>query len=254
MVVSLGPGFYINLFEISVPKRDIEIMVSERSKYPNLREFREEIEKGGKEVFLYSPERSDKVYGYGNDMSWLSGRDFSPAKVNLYDEPRLTARMVLDGVIKKAKELGYSPIFSKDKGRCTLFNQNEFKASSNGQVRVYMGYDIRLIFLRDPLEDKICFGLIVDVTYSLRNIDDQPLNYQAITSSFGSATLKEVRQIQRDLIPTGVNTEVSRERLLDYIIPFVQKVRQIESPGGFEVEITSNPSRTILGGLNESIL
>ncbi len=253
MAVRLDPGFYVNMFQISIPNKDIQVMIGDRSKYPNLKEFRQEIEKSGKEIFVYALEGSDKVYGYGKDMNGLSERGFNLTTINLYEEPRLTGRMILEGIITKAKELGYSPIFSKVRGRCELFSRNESRVTSNNQVRVYIGYDIRVIFVRDPLANQLNFGLIADVSYSLKDVNDQPLNYHTITSSFGSGTLKEVRQIQRDLIPTGVNTEVSRERLLDNIIPFVQKVRKIESPGGFEAEMTSNPSRTILGGQNEFI-
>lgn len=43
MNVHLAPGFYTNLFDIAVPDKEIHVMRVERSKYPDLKEFREEI-------------------------------------------------------------------------------------------------------------------------------------------------------------------------------------------------------------------
>lgn len=253
MPISLDVGFYVNLFEVAVLDKDIKIMVADRSQHPVLKELREEIEKTEKEIFVYAPERSDKVYGYGKDMEWLSGKGFKQTTAKLREEPKLAGRMILEGIVRKANELGYSPIFSKDKGRCRLFSETEYKSTSNGNVRVFIGGDVRVVFLRDPQEDQIRFGLIMDIDYSLRNLDGETLNYQTITSMFGSNTLKEVRQIQKDLIPTGINREASRQRLIEDIIPFVKKLQEIELPCGLEAKIDYNPSRVILGEENETL-
>lgn len=243
----LDPGFYANLFEVIIPEREIEIMITRRSNYPSLKELRDEIETIGKKIFVYAPERSDKIYGYGKDMEWLSSKGFSHGTVNLHNEPRLTGNMIFQGVIKKAEELNYVPFFGKEKGRCRLFDWMEFKAPSNKQIKIFRGYDIRVIFLNDPMENKLTFGLIVDVAYSLKDLNEQPLDYRTIISRYGSNILREVRQIQRDLLPTGINREVSRQRLIEDIIPFVEKLQKIELPCGLEVKITLDPSRVILG-------
>jgi len=249
----LDSGFYTNLFEVIVPEKEIDIMTDEKIKHPNLKDLRNEIDLTGKEVFIYSLERSEKVYGYGKDMELLSSKGFNRDRINLHVEPRLTGKMILEGVLNKAKEFGYSPIFGKERGRYKLFNWDKYNTTSNNQVRVYMGYDIRIIFLREPVEDRLYFNIIVDITYSIKDLNDSTLNYNDIISRFGPKTLREFRQIQKDLIPTGINREVSRQRLIEDIIPFVKKLEKIKLPCNIEAKIIDNPSRIILGGENEII-
>lgn len=253
MAMPLDPGFYANLFEISVNPIDIPVMVIERSKYPDLRVLRGEIEKAGKKVFVYAPERSEILYGFGNDMQWLFSKGFKQDNVNLHNEPRLTSYMILEAFIKKAQDLGFLPLFSKDKGRCRLFNRNEFKTTSDNKVKMFLGYDIRIIFLKDQIENGLVFGLILDITYSLKDFNDSPLNFHDITKKFGSSTLREIRQIQRDLIPTGINKEISRQRLIEDILPFVEKISEIELPCGLKAQITPNPARIVLGEEDETV-
>ena len=253
MAISLDPGFYANLFEVSVTTINIPIMVAERNKYPDLRSLRNEIESNGKKVLIYSPERSDILYGFGEDMEWLSSKDFRKDSVNLHNEPRLTGYMVLEAFINKAEGLGFHPFFSKDKGRCRLFNWNEFKTTSDNKVKLYLGYDVRIIFLKDQIENSLVFGLVLDITYSLKDFNDNPLNFHEIITNFGSSTLKEIRQIQRDLIPTGINKEISRQRLIEDIVPFVEKISEIELPGCLKAQITPNPARIVLGEEDETV-
>ncbi|GIU68806.1 MAG: hypothetical protein KatS3mg002_0042 [Candidatus Woesearchaeota archaeon] len=253
MNVNLDPGFYANLFEICINAIDIPIMIIERSKYPDLRGLRSEIEIAGKKVFVYAPEGSDNLYGFGNDMQWLSSRGFKQSNVNIYKETRLTSNIILEAFIKKAQELGFRPIFSKDKGRCRLFNFNEFKATTDKKVKIFLGYDIRVIFLKDQVENRLVFALILDITYSLKDLDDNPLNFHDITKKFGSSTLKEIRQIQRDLIPTGINKEISRQRLIEDILPFIEKISEIELSHDLKAQIIPNPARIVLGEEDESV-
>ncbi|MCD6493884.1 MAG: hypothetical protein J7K36_08865 [Archaeoglobaceae archaeon] len=235
------------MFEVVAPDIEIEFMTAERKIYPSLDELRKEITENGKEVYVYAPEFSTKIFGYGRDAEWLSSKGFTSELVRLIEEPRLTGRIILEGVIEKAKEFGYLPLPEKEKGRRILYNENDFKETSDGNVRVYKLFDIRVIFLRDLVEDKLKFYLIVDVKYSLKDKSNNPLNFKEITSKFGSNTLREIRQIQKDLIPTGRNPEVSRQRLLEDIIPFVENIKKIYLPCGIEAEIVSEPTRIIVG-------
>ncbi len=264
MSVRIELGYYANLFEVLVPAQEIQVMVCKRANYPSLRELREGIKKSRKEIFVYAPEGSDIIYGYGNGMEWLFDKDFNLETINFYDKPKLTSRMIIEGVIKKARQIGLSPrktkqdkdicqILDENKGRWKFYNPEKAKITSDNQVRVFIGYDLRVIFLRDPLEDRLNFGLIVDITYFLRDMNDNPLNYRAITSRFDRNTLREVRQIQKDFIPTGINREVSRQRLIEDIIPFVEQLGEIELPCGLKVKVVSNPCRIILGDEDEAV-
>lgn len=255
MVITLDPGFYTNLFEVHVPNdNNIPIMIVERSNYPDLRTLREEIKNKGWDVLVYAPVRSKILYGFGKDMQLLSSKGFRQDKINLLDEPHLTAKMIFEAFIKKSQELNFFPFFSKDKGRCRLFNQNEVRTTSDRKVKLYPGYDVRVIFLKDQIENNLVFALIVDVTYTLKDFNDKPLNFRDIVTKFGKSTLKEIRQLQNDLIPTGINKEVSRQRLLEDIVPFVEKFSEIDLPcGGLKGQITPSPTRIILGEEDETI-
>ena len=247
MKISLDPGFYTNLFEVQVPNYKITIMSINRSEYQNLRILRYEIKKTGKNILLYAPERSEILYGFGKDMQWLSSKGFISTSINLLNEPRLTGYMILEAFIKKAQGLGYLPIFSKDKGRCKLFNWNLFKTTSDKKAKLFQGYDVKTIFIKDQVENNLVFGLVLDVTYSFKDFNDNPLNFHDIVTKFGSITLKEIRQIQKDLIPTGINKEVSRQKLTEDIIPFVEKFSEIDLPCGLKAQIIPIPARIILG-------
>lgn len=254
MTIQLDPGFYINLFNVTINESETEqpVMVIERSKYMDLKELRAEIRQTGKEIFVYAPERSTILYGYGQDMKWLSNKNFRLSKVKLYEEPSLASRMILEGIINKAIELGYQPLFSKEKGRCVLTNWNNFRTTADGEIRVFLGYDIRVIFIKDPTKDKLNFGLIADIRYFFRDKNENPLNFKNIVSKFGSGALKEVRQLQKDLIlidgKARINFEVSRQRLLEDIIPFIEEIGQITLPCGIKVNVNSAATRVVLGG------
>jgi len=79
------------------------------------------------------------------------------------------------------------------------------------------------------------------------------LNFHDIVTKFGSITLREIRQIQKDLIPTGINKEISRQRLIEDIVPFVEQFSEIDLPCDLKSKITSFPARIILGEEYETI-
>jgi len=166
--------------------------------------------------------------------------------------------MIMEGIVSRAKKLGFMPkvkdkkqidrLLIKYKGRLEIYNHKKFVTTSDNLVNVFKGYDLRTIFIRDPTERALKFGLVVDVTYTLKDVNGNSLDYRSIISRFGSYTLKEIRQIQKDLIPTGINMEVSRQRLVEDIIPFVEQLDEIELPCKLKAKILSTPCRIILGG------
>ncbi len=255
MALSLDAGFYINLFKVDFTREEIEIMAVDRSAYPSLKELRNEIEQEKKDIYIYAPEKSKKVYGFGKDMKWLSTKGFKSENIKFYEEPRLTSFMIFEGLKNKALDLDYSPQTDKDKGRLKLFDQKNFKQTSDLNVKVFQGYDIRVIFLRDEDERKLVFCLVIDVVYSLKDREDKPLNFREVVKKFGSSTLKEVRQIQRDLLPNSkINSEASRQRLLEDILPFVEKLSEseINLSCGVSVRLNTIPVRVTIGEEQEN--
>ena len=75
--------------------------------YPSLEELRKEIENTGKKVWVYWPVGSSKVFGYGEDQEWLLSKGFKKEIVKLLDLPKLAGRLILEGIINKARELGW---------------------------------------------------------------------------------------------------------------------------------------------------
>jgi len=204
----LDVGLYLNLFPVEVPTYPIRFLEADRSRYSDLRPLRDELSQLGKMVWVYAED--DKVYGYGKDCDWLRSKGFCETDVTLPDKPRLTARMILEGFIDRIEQDDYTPL--EGKGRYAVFNWAEYQLTSDGNVRLYRGFDLRSLFMKNRETGKLAFGLIVDVTYAFRDQANEPLNAHDIRERFGSNMFLEVRQIQGDLLPTGrINTEVSRQ-------------------------------------------
>ena len=241
----LDIGLYINLFQVEVPNNSVQVVAANRKKYPNFRSLRDDIERFGQSIRIYAD--GDIVYGYGKDCDELLSNGFSESNIFLHDTPRLTSRMILEGFVKQIKEVGYEPL--EQKGRVEAFNWNEYRSTRDGNVCIYQGFDLRSIFLKDRGIDKLVFGLVVDVTHAIRDRNGNSLNAHSISERFGSNTLIETRQIQGDLLPTRkINTEVSRQRLLERILPFVSKFSTFRLPCEVQVSLQHEPLRIILGG------
>ena len=151
----LEPGYYLNMFEVTLLSDEAEFMIAERSQYPSLEELRGEIESSKKKIRLYAPTGSSKVFGYGEDKEWLASKGFTKEVVKFTDQPKLTGRVILEGIVDKAKELGYYPMPESEKGRVILLNEKEFMTTQDGNVCVYKAYDIRVIYLRDVISGEL---------------------------------------------------------------------------------------------------
>lgn len=246
----LEPGYYTNMFEAKPLQDEAEFMVCNRSKYPSLKALRDEVENLGKKIFLYAPVKSEKVFGCGDDSEWLISKGFQKETIKLNNLPRLTGRLILEGIIEKSKEIGFSPMPEREKGRIILFNKNNFTTTSDGHVNVYKCYDLRVIYLRDVSSNALKFYAIIDTKFLFRDKNGKPLNTVEIIRSYGSSTLKEIRVIQRDLVKVNekfkANTEVSRQRLLEDLIPFVERLKDFSLPCNVEAKLSIIPCRIIM--------
>lgn len=237
-------GIYTNIFEIRLSNSNVKIMRVERSRYPSLRELRQELESKGLDVHVYA--ERDKIYGYGKVSQILENYSFEQVEINLQDTPQLTCRMILDGFIEMLKNEKFE-VFEK-KGRVKVFNFNQ-PTSINNDLFVYRGFDLRSIFLLDHFENELRFGLIIDVAYTYRDREKGRLNFHQIVERFGSDTLIKVRQVQGDFTPyRRANMEVSRQCLQENILPFVKHYSNFLLPCGVKAEIKPEPARVILTG------
>ena len=245
-VLGLDIGLYANIFEVDLSNTFINVMRVERKKYPSLRELRQELEERGLDVYVYAD--GEWVYGYGSDYLALKERSFHEVALDLKDAPKLTCRMIIDGFLNEIKKRGFEKLEQKRKvkGRVKVFNFNQ-PIKVNERLSVYRGFDLRSVYLFDHFKEDLCFGLVIDVTYAFRDSEGNSLNFREIVERFDSDTLIKVRQVQKDLSPERrANLEVSRQRLLEDIIPFISEFSRFTLPCGIEATISDVPSRIIL--------
>ena len=243
--INLEPGVYTNVFPVLIPEGSVLLVVAVRSDCQDLRPLRKRIQDKGWDVQVYAPPNSDKVYGYGQQMDLLVGEGFREENVNLSDPPQLTTRLVTEGMVNLLRASGYEARFGK--GHTLFFPAGEFKPAANGKIRVYQGYDLRSTFWWDQSLGRLAFGLVVDVTWAIRNQEGQPLNMGQV-AELKAAT--QVAQIQGEYLPGGtrINTEVARQRLQEQILPFVQEHSKFELPCRVTAEVSPQPVRVIIGG------
>lgn len=236
-------GIYTNIFEVSVPDKQVEIMKVERGTYPDLRKLRDSLqsEKGDVEVYA----GNEFVYGYGPAMDRLREHGFILSKARLIDVPKLTSRMILNGFLEQLSQDGFEKI--EGKGRVKVFNFNKPTTLSSRRINLYQGYDLRSIFLFNPEKESLSFGLVIDIAYTFKDERGNSLNTHTVIENFGSNILKEIRQKQGDLLPDSkINSEVSRQRLLEHILPFVNKYAAFPLSCGVDAILSKNPMRVVL--------
>ena len=162
----------------------------------------------------------------------------------------MTGRLILEGIIEKSKKNGFFPLPEKEKGRIILFNEDNFVKTPNVNIYIYKCYDIRVLYLKDIPTNTLRFYTVVDLRFLFRNGRGRSLNYRDIVQFYGSHILKEIRVIQKDFVEINgeykVNTEVSRQRLFEDILPFVKKIGEFVLPCGIKARLSATPCRIIV--------
>lgn len=241
----LENGIHLNLFLVELPPTPVKVMMDKRSKYMDLRPIRKELEGTKARVYAFD----DVVYGYGKDSQKILGdKGFTETEVILQDEPHLASNLILEGFLDNLEEHHYA--IECKKGTYEAFDPIVVGSAAEGEVVVFRGFDIKSLFLCNHAfeEGKLEFGLIIDATCAFRDKDNRSLSTYAIRQRFGSQALADVRRIQGDLIPTGINTEASRQRLVEHILPFVRSFPKFKLPCDAEVSLINEPTRIVLGG------
>src|SRR5258708_6654600 len=243
MTQQLEPGIYINIFLVIMPEEPVLFTVAQRSHFQDLRSLRKHIQDEGWNARIYA--HDDKVYGYGIERDNLVQDGFQEEWLSLANYPQLTAHLIEEGFHEVLKTEGYEPRMSK--GRLITFPSSTFTFAANGKFKVYQGYALKSPFCWDHFLEKLAFGLVVDVTWAIRDQHEQPLNMHQV-AQYNAAT--QVAQIQGEYLPGGarINTEVARQRLQEQILPFVQAHAQFELPCGVTAQLSPRPIRIIIGG------
>lgn len=246
----MDAGFYVNLFEVSFPDTPLEVMQVERSKYPDLRGLRRELAEKHAVVRVYSSH--DVVYGYGEQAEDLVDYGFVKVAVSLKEIPEVASRMILEGLIERLTVDGYQ--CQERKGKATVFDFRTPVLVTREGAKLFRGYDLRSLFLWDTASESLVFGIIVDVNYAYTDGQGTRLSTHELVARFGSEALQAMRQKQGDILPNRrINLEVSRQRLTEHILPFVQKYRSFPLPCGIEATLSVEPVRVILTGEERGI-
>lgn len=242
--VQLLAGIYTNVFPVILPEEKVTVMVIERSKASDLRPMNEEIARAGAQVQIYA--HKDRVFGYGRDaVDFLSTKGFQETHVRLFEHYALGAHLVIDGIVSLALGRGFwlrknfSPLGVI--GRTEIFRSQPTGIVAQGSVKIFAGYDLRCAY-HVAVES---LGLIVDVIWAYQDRDGNPLSTREMAKR---NAMTEALCIQEELLrgTCRVNSQISKIRLHQQILPFVQEFQSVPLPCGGEAHIESVPFQVIL--------
>lgn len=241
-------GVYTNIFDVVVPYYMVRFFSAPRSAVMDLKGFRELVKERGWHVRLYALGKSDKVYGYGRDMDRLRDFGFTPEYVSLKESPRLTSHLILEGIADQLIKEGYDARFGW--GRLMAFPTNKFRVATPSMVEVFQGYVVKSTFRRDQFNDELTFGLVIDVAWAFKDEHGQPLSPRQVRER---NAMYAVGCIQGEYLPgeRRFNTEVSRQRLVEMLMPFARDHAVFKLPFGGNAELSSEPVRILIGGREE---
>lgn len=238
----LDPGIYTNVFPVRIPDVTVTVMTASAKAFPSLQDLREQIHASSLKIRVYR--LGDVVFGYGSNLDWFFDKGFEEQQKRLFDYPKWCARMIVEGLTDHLKAQGYREWTGK--GRITLYESKPFGQAAQGQIQVFRGYDLRAIYWKR--DNRLLFGLIVDICWEIQDAYGNRLSPQKIAQYNAMA---EIAQIQEEFLPGNhINLEVSRLRLQNHILPFVQNNKTFDLPCGENIKATLNevPVRVILGG------
>lgn len=238
---SLDPGIYTNIFPVQVADTAVDVMTAKATAYPDLRGLREEIRASSRNLRVCRLE--DIVLGYGSDLDWLADKGFKSQQIRLYEHPKWCARMIIEGLTDLLRSQGYREWLGK--GRIKLFEPKPFREAAQGRLRVFQGYDLRSIYWWR--NDQFLFGLIVDICWEIQDANGNRLS----TSEMAQYNaMSEIAKIQEEYLPGNrINPEVSRIRLQNHILPFVQRNSRfaLSCSRSIDATLSDVPLRVILG-------
>ncbi|GAB4370777.1 MAG: hypothetical protein Kow0042_13190 [Calditrichia bacterium] len=239
--VSLDPGIYLNIFRVILPDEQVEVMIAPADAFSSLRELRSEIDQNNWEARVYR--YNDQFFCYGKDMQQLASKGFQHQTIQMLNYPKWCARLITEGLSDHLKRQGYRERFYI--GRTKLYEPLSYRTAANGQLHVFRGYDLRAIYVWQKPQP--IFGLIIDICWEVQDTNGQRLNTVA-QAQFNAVA--EIAQIQDEYIAGNrINPEVSRLRLQNHILPFVNQNKEFELPliENIMAVLEEMPIRVILG-------
>jgi len=242
------PGVYINLYEVKVNDEDLFLVKEERAKYPSLKELRDKIRECG----VYPVK--DKIYGYGKDLSELRKVGFIDIKAKVFDLPQLTCKMILDGFSNNLEHSGY-------KVECFKFRMQAFDIKnpislSLKEITLYPGCEFGTIFLMNPVNERLIFGIILDLKFKLE-LNGTPASYRDVRRFISEKydevkayqMIKEIRFNTGDITPYGKRSSESSRFRMEKIKEIIDRVKErFELPNGIMATLIKEQIRIVEEG------
>jgi hypothetical protein len=240
-------GIYLNMFEVEFDDSPVTVMATSRNKFPDLRDLRDTLKKRSLDAQVYSVE--SQIYGYGLQQNELEAFGFSPVQVQIKSIPKLATRLILEGFVTSLAEAEYSCQWNKRGPKVYQFHT---PLLTHKEVKLYRGFELQSLYIYNPEIDDLSFVLVIDALFTYRGPQHEPLRPDEVIQRFGKETFDALLIRQGELAPQGkINLEVSRQRLLQQTLPFVEKRGTFVLPVHITARLSQEPVRVVLAGDEE---
>jgi len=231
----------VNIFPVTITNL-LKLFEDERKKYQSLRELRERFP-----CNFYAD--GDKVYAYGKDALEVTRIGFRAVTKSPDEVPKTTCRMILEGFCNKLYSIGFR--IERRKFITQAFDvKNPILLSIKElQVRLLKGCELRTVYLKDMLTNRLVFGIILDLKFKIE-YQGEACSYKQIRNiislKYGEPSareiIREIRVKTGDLTPSGkMNAQASKFRY-ENILSIMEKVGdKIELPDGNEAIVSLQP-------------
>ena len=161
--------------------------------------------------------------------------------------PPLVSRLILEGYVDSLTQAGYTSRWSF--GRVVVYQFGTALLETPQGVKLFRGFELQSLYLLNPETNTLVYGMIIDATFTYRDRDNQPISPREVVTRFGHDALRLLRTRQGDLAPRGgINLEISRQRLVELVLPFVNARHNFVLPCGIPAELNQVPVRIVLAG------
>jgi hypothetical protein len=234
----------VNIFPVTI-NNSLKLFEDERKKYPSLKELRANFS-----CNFYAD--GDKIYAYGKGAQEVTKIGFKAVTKNPVEVPKTACRMILEGFCNKLQSIGYS--IERRKFITQAFDVKNLIPLSLEELRLLKGCELRTVYLRDMLTNRLVFGIIVDLKFkneykgkacSYKDIRDIALS--KYDEFMARDTIRKIRIITGDLTPSGkMNAQASKFRY-EGILDIIKQVgNRIELPDGSEAMISLQPTPIVI--------
>jgi len=238
-------GIVANLFRVNLENEILTLVEDKRSKYPSLKKLRELTKN-----YIYAD--GEHVYGFGKDLSDLKKIGFKDVQKNAFEIPKTTCQIILEGFCERLNSLFYKT--ERYRVRTQAFDIKNPISLSVPEVILLRGCEFRTVYLKDPFENKLVFGVIIDLKFRLE-CEGKPSSYyearnvisQKYNTERAREIIREIRVKTGDLTPTGKrNSEASRVRYESILKILTEVGEKLDLPCGNTARLSLEPTSIVI--------